>query len=93
MTRALRPIFLTVLLAGMLLTLVMAPSALQAQQAPPGRGSVGYGEVAAAAPDARQISLGKISSGSSNAVWWVVAVLAAVLLVAAVVTIYLRRQS
>ncbi|MGI9032722.1 MAG: hypothetical protein DLM65_08330 [Candidatus Aeolococcus gillhamiae] len=94
MTRTLRPIFLTVLLAGMALTLVMAPSALQAQQAPPGSApATGYGAAPNHAQSARDIALGKLGGGSTNAVWWIVAVVVALLLIGAAVALYLRRES
>lgn len=94
MVRAFRPIILTVLLAGIALTIVMAPSALQAQQAPPGSApATGYGAGPSYAQSARQIALGQVAKGSSNTVWWVVGVVVAFLLIAAAVTVYLRRQS
>ncbi len=93
--RAVRPILLGTLLAGMLLTLLVAPSALQAQEgAPPGTAPPsGYG----AAPSqgtvpARQVAL-IAQAGGGSAIWWLVAGVFVVILLLGAATLYLRQRA
>jgi|GEM_PF-2766289 len=89
-----RPAILAVLLAGIVLTLVMAPSALDAQQAPPGEApATGYGAGPShGAVAARVLDIKPIPSPASNPViWWVVAVLAAALVLGGGLLLHRRR--
>ncbi len=69
---------LATLLAGIVLSLVMAPSALQAQQAPPGRsqggGGGGYGGGGGPVIPKGLFLTGQSSSSSSAWLWLVVVI-------------------
>jgi len=84
-----RALVLGLLLAGMVLSVVMAPSALQAQQQPP-QGDAGYAGGAAGMPNGLALAAHTGSSGSS---WpWVIAVVVVVLALLGAALVYLIRN-
>jgi hypothetical protein len=79
-----RPLALWTLLAGIVLTIVLAPSALQAQQGPPGQAPAsGYGSVSRSGTiPPRDLALASNSTkGGASGVWLLLVLLLLFLLV------------
>jgi hypothetical protein len=91
--RVVRPAILAVLLAGIVLTLVLAPSALEAQQTPPGTagGTAGYGE--RLGPTAREIALEPLARDGGDPTWWIVSAIAVIVIGSSAGVLYLRRKA
>ena len=89
--RALRPTILAVLLAGIVLTLVLAPSTLEAQQTPPGGRPSGYD--VRRGPSSPEIALSPLAGESADATWWIVSVIAVVVIGSGAGVLYLRRKA
>ncbi len=91
MNRAVRPAILAVLLAGMVLTLVMAPSTLEAQQTPPGERPTGYGE--REGPTSDEIALRPLAGDAGDPTWWIVSAIAVLVVGGGAAVLYLRRRA
>lgn len=89
-----RPLALWTLLAGIVLTIVLAPSALQAQQGPPGQAPAsGYGAVARSGTvPPRDLALASNATQAGTAWWWLLLVLLLALLLVVGGVAYARSR-